>query len=93
MGPRLRARARGNLQGGGPAGDPDLIIWTLASREGAVAALCEMAEQGQATMLVNGERSHFARFLTPVMVPGPAEGPQVGHSRRELEGRCVAPRL
>ncbi len=56
--------ARGNVQGGSPAGSPDLLIWTLASREDAVAALRAIAEQGEATTLVNGERSHFERFLT-----------------------------
>lgn len=56
--------ARGNVQGGSPAGSPDLIIRTFASREDAVAALRAIAEQGEATTLVNGERSHFERFLT-----------------------------
>jgi hypothetical protein len=56
--------ARGNAQGGSPAGSPDLIIRTLASRDDAVAALHEIADQGEATTLVDGERSHFERLLT-----------------------------
>lgn len=56
--------ARGNALRGGPAGTPDLIIETLATRDDAVAALREIAEQGEDTRLVDGERSHFVRFRT-----------------------------
>lgn len=55
--------ARGNALGGQPPGSPELIIRTLASRAQAVAALREIAEQGEATTLADGERSHFLRFL------------------------------
>jgi hypothetical protein len=56
--------ARGNALRGGPPGTPDLIIETLATRDDALRALRAIAEQGEATRLVDSERSHFERFLT-----------------------------
>jgi hypothetical protein len=55
--------ARGNALHGSPPGSPDLIIETLATRDDAVRALRDIAEQGEATRLVDGEHSHFERFL------------------------------
>jgi hypothetical protein len=54
--------ARGNAHEGGPVGTPDVIVDTMASRGDAVAALRAIAEQGEATTLVDRERSHFERF-------------------------------
>jgi len=55
--------ARGSsLQGDRPR-TPDLIIRTVASREEAVAALKEIAVQGEATTIEMQQLSHFKRFL------------------------------
>jgi len=77
--------ARGNAQGGSPAGSPDLIIRTLASRDEAVAALRAIAEQGEATRLVDGEHSHFERFLTIYK-----EWKVIGHAGTFAPARPVA---
>ena len=55
--------ARGNELGGQPADSPALIIRRVASREQAVAALREIAEQGEAPTCADGGCSHFSRFL------------------------------
>lgn len=55
--------ARGSsLQGDRPR-TPDLIIRTASNRAEAVAALKEIAVQGEATTLEMGQLSHFKRFL------------------------------
>lgn len=55
---------RGNATGANPKDSPDLLIVPLASRDDAVNALTEIAQQGEACPSVNSENpSHFARFL------------------------------
>jgi len=55
---------RGNTHGASPAGSPDLIIRVMSSRQDAVDALREIAEQGEGTTLTDPAHSHFQRFLT-----------------------------
>lgn len=63
-----RGQEQSNVQGV-PA--PDLLILEVASRDGAVNALAEIGEQGEAVGAIGstdpadaGEESHFRRFLT-----------------------------
>lgn len=55
---------RGNSSGAHPPKTPNVIVQPLASRDDAVAALQQIAEQGEAPSESAGsEPSHFARFL------------------------------
>lgn len=55
---------RGNATGANPPSAPDVLVVALASRDDAVNALQQIAEQGEAPVEVAPEGpSHFARFL------------------------------
>lgn len=54
---------RGNPEGSGLAGSPDVLVMPLASRDDAFKALSEIAEQGEATTDTATAPSHFERFL------------------------------
>ncbi|WP_052594060.1 ferritin-like domain-containing protein [Aureispira sp. CCB-QB1] len=56
--------ARGNSSGANPQGTPDVLVAPLLSRTDAITALNKIAEQGEAMEEVDGEDSHFERFLT-----------------------------
>ncbi|SFM82933.1 Ferritin-like [Chitinophaga sp. YR627] len=56
---------RGNPDGSGPAGSPDVLVMPLASRDDAFKALSEIAEQGEASEEEHPPTpSHFQRFLS-----------------------------
>lgn len=56
--------SRGNSTGANPAASPDVLVIPVASRDNAVSALQQIAEQGEATHAINGDTpSHFTRFL------------------------------
>lgn len=55
---------RGNATGANPPTTPDVLVVALASRDDAVNALTQIAEQGEApTTAATDAPSHFARFL------------------------------
>ena len=58
------AGKRGDTLHGNPPGTPDVLIVPVASRDGAVEALKQIAEQGEACPTDSPDSpSHFARFL------------------------------
>lgn len=55
---------RGNSTKAAMAGTPDVLLMPVVARTGALAALKQIAEQGEATQTSSdGAPSHFARFL------------------------------
>lgn len=58
------AGARGNAEGGAPAGTPNVLVMPVSSRDDAVSSLTQIAEQGEAnTDSSTTGPSHFARFV------------------------------
>jgi hypothetical protein len=56
--------ARGNTQGGAPAGTPDVLLLQISSRTEALAAIKAISTQGEASPSDKIDApSHFARFL------------------------------
>ena len=58
-----REGQRGNQSGQNPDKTPDLLIETVTTREQAVAALQNIARQGEATNTTGNQQSHFTRFI------------------------------
>lgn len=55
---------RGNTTAANPAGTPDVLVEPLMSRDDAISALKEIAEQGEGIEVsADTEASHFERFL------------------------------
>lgn len=56
--------ARGNSTGANPKPTPDVLVVPLASRDDAVNAMTQIAQQGEAPVSADPDApSHFARFL------------------------------
>ena len=56
--------ARGNATGANPKPTPDVLVVPLASRDDAVNAMTQIAQQGEAPVSADPDApSHFARFL------------------------------